>query len=172
MTIRAGAPRATSGTTFVDEHEVTDVVRADLRLEPVARALLRARHYACVGEEHVDRLPLGEQAIGAGTDARQRLEVELAHLDPGVGRGRRAHRRGCALTLGGVARGHDHVRAVRSEGSRGLEPETRSPAGHQYAASREVAVSQHLVGGGLSSVSLHRHGVSSSRPGDVLYRNG
>ena len=54
-----------------------EVISAELRLEPLRGSSLRAGHYAGVRNEHIERLALREQLIGARTYACQRREVQL-----------------------------------------------------------------------------------------------
>ena len=114
----------------VHEHEVAEVVRAELRLEPVGGRALGARHDPGVGDEHVEPVVVGEHAVGERPhrreDARSTSRSSIvASGEPA------AHRLGRPLALVEVAHAEHDAGAVRRERPGGLHAEPGRRAGDQ-----------------------------------------
>ncbi len=86
---------------LVDEDEVTEVIRAELGLESIHGLAERRGHDAGIGDDHVERLALGQQAVGGFADALQAGEIELHELErAAVGCGDFPHVARSAFRLG------------------------------------------------------------------------
>ena len=95
-----------------------------------------------------------DQRVGAGAHACERGEIELDQLEAAAVRRLGADLRRRALRLGEVARGADHLRAVRGERARRLDAQPGRDAGHQHALAAEIDACEHVVGGGRRIESL------------------
>ena len=135
----------------VDQHEVAEVIGAELGLEAVGGVPERRAHHAGIGDHDVERPPVGEQGVGAGAHALERGEIQLDQLQPAAVRrlspdlGRRP------LRLGEVARGADHLGAMGRERAGGLHAQAGRHAGDEHALSAEIDTRQHIIGGGRRS---------------------
>ena len=111
----------------VRQCEMTEMVCADLALEPVLGHLVRHRHDAGVVDEHVG---LG-RTLGEFPHRGKVLQVEFAHFDTA------RHARRGIVALGGVAhREHDMCTDAR-QFARGDQTESAVGAGDDYCASGE-----------------------------------
>ncbi len=135
----------------VDQHEVAQVIGAELGLEAVRRLAERRRHDAGVGDDQVERLAGRDQGVGAGAYAGQGRQVELRQLQPAAVRGLGADLGRGGLRLLQVARRADDLGAMGGEGASRLDAEARGHAGHQDALAAQVDARQHVVGGGGGS---------------------
>jgi len=131
----------------VDEHEVTEVVGAELGFEAVRGHALGAGHHPGVGDHDVELAPVGDQGVGAGADAGQRGQVQLHQLEAAAVGRLGDDLLGRPPRLLQVAGRPDHLRAMGGEHPRGLDAEPGRDAGHQNAFSAEVDSLQHFVGG-------------------------
>ena len=135
----------------VHQHEVAEVIGPELRLEPIGGVPERRAHHAGIGDHGVERPPVGEQGVGAGTHALKRGEIQLHQLQPAAVRrlspdlGRRP------LRLGEVARGADHLGPMRREGAGRLDPKAGRHAGDEHALSAEILAREHIICGGSRS---------------------
>src|SRR5699024_6077523 len=59
----------------VDQHEVSEMVGAELQLKTIFRGGLRARHNARIGDEYVNLLTGGLESIGEFPNGGQRCKV-------------------------------------------------------------------------------------------------
>ena len=76
----------------VDQHEMAEMVGAELGLEPVRRLAEWRRHDAGVGDDEIERLAVGDKRVGASAHACKRREIELDQFKPAAVRGVGAHR--------------------------------------------------------------------------------
>ena len=60
---------------------MAQVISAELHLEMVGRTAKRRGHHACVGDDHIERLALSEQLIGAFSDACETGQIEFDELE-------------------------------------------------------------------------------------------
>ena len=128
---------------------MAEMVGAELRLEPVRRLAERRRHDARIANDEIERLAVGDERVGASPDARERRQVELDQLKAAAVRSVGAHRRGRLARLCKIARGADHLSAMRYERARRLDAEAGRHARHQHTLAGQAYALEHLVGGGF-----------------------
>ena len=107
----------------VRKDEMPKVISAELRFEPVVGGPLRAGHHAGISDQHLQRLSLREQTVGARAHARQRCEVQFDQLDACVRRRSGPYRFRGALAFVKVSHGNDDVRTVCGQSPRRLSAE-------------------------------------------------
>ena len=129
----------------VDEHEMAQVVGAELGLEAVGGLALRAGHDAGVGDDDIERLAGRHQRVGAGAHAGQRGQVELDQLQAAAVLGGRLRAPSVAALALSVARRADHLGAVRGQRPGRLHAEPGRDAGHQDALAAEIHALEHFV---------------------------
>ena len=148
LTSRPPPGRSSAGDP-VDQHEMAEMVGAELGLEAVGGAAERGGHHPGIGDDDVERPAVGDEGVGAGAHAGQRGEVELDDLEAAAaGIGRLAHRLGRPLRLVEIAGGADDLGAVGDERARRLDAEPGRDAGDEHALAGEVDAGEDLVGGG------------------------
>ena len=137
--------------------EVTQVVRPELELEAVGRLGFGAGHDARVVHEDVEGLVARQEALGEGANARQRVELELLHLDALVAGGLADGLRG-RLALGEVAGRDHHPGSLGGQRARRLGTQAARAARHQRELPVEIDSLEHLVGGGvMAEVASQAH---------------
>ena len=145
-----------------DEHEVAEVIRAEVQLEPVVGATERHRHDPGVGDQQVERdRATRANAVGEVPHARERAELEHLVRDVGVGHRRRAASSTAAVPLSSLRAVIVTDAPAGREGARRLLADARGGAGHEHGATREVDAVEHVGGRGGRRV---RH---AARPYDV-----
>src|ERR1700739_1222863 len=93
----------------VHQDKVPQVIGAELHLEMVGRIAERRGHHTCVGDDHIERLALSEQSIGAVSDAREAGQIEFDELEASTIRRRvLSYLSSRRLGLGQVARGANY----------------------------------------------------------------
>src|SRR6201999_2568580 len=65
----------------IDEHEVTEMIGTELRLETIRGLALRACHHAGIGDDDVERLACLDQGVGTGTHAPEVSQIERHELE-------------------------------------------------------------------------------------------
>ena len=110
------------------EREVTEVVGAELQLEPVGGRRLGRVHHAGVVDQQVDARVGGGEFDSRRAHRGQRAEVQFVHGDVSA-RGQFPDAGGRLLALGGVADRQHHPGAVGGEDSRVVIAETGIGAG-------------------------------------------
>ena len=95
----------------------------ELRLKPINRRALWARHDAGIGNDHVEGLAGGKQAIGAAAHTLERCQVELDQLQRTSAGGLGANLLRSRLRLGEITRGADDLRPVGRQGARSFDAE-------------------------------------------------
>jgi hypothetical protein len=139
--------------------EVAEVVRPELQLEPVRRALERRGHHPGVVDQQMQRTPVGGERRAEGPDAGQRGEIHHRDLEVGVGH-RLDDRRLGRLALVGAAHAEHHGGARRGEGACGLLAEPGGGARDERPPTPEVDRGEHVVG---RRCGVECHGYSSMK---------
>ena len=125
--------RAQQRCDLVHEHEVPEVIGAELRFKPVFGFAKRRGHHASIGDNDIERLAFGEQFVRRRAHTLQRREVKFDQLKrPAIAR-IFAHLRRGALGLLQIPRRADHISAARRERPRRLNTEPGRDAGHHDA---------------------------------------
>src|SRR5215471_5815616 len=115
----------------VDEHEVAQMIGAELRLKAVDRMAEWSSHHSRIGDYHIEGFALCEQFFGAGTHALKICEVESCQIEPSiVGCGILSYLRSCRFCLRQIMCSTDHVRAVCGKGARGLDSDSSGNASY------------------------------------------
>jgi hypothetical protein len=65
----------------VDEHEVPQMIGAELHFKAVRRMEKRRGHHSCVSDDHVEGFTLCEECIGAASNALKIGEIELNQFE-------------------------------------------------------------------------------------------
>jgi hypothetical protein len=100
----------------VYQDEVAQVIGAELHLEMVGCTAKRRGHHACIGDDHIERLVLSEQLIGAVSDTHETGQIEFDELEASTIRRRVIpYLSGRSLRFAHIARGAHYVSAVRGE---------------------------------------------------------
>jgi hypothetical protein len=137
------------------EQEVAEVVGAERQLEAVLGEAARAGQ-ARVVDQHVDRLALADQRVGARPHGGEVAEVERDEAEPIVAGGAgQLVEHGPGLGL--AARGDGEARAAGGQGPRGLLADAGVGAGDD-----DVAVGE--LGGGHGRQRGRSHAVRQPRP--------
>jgi hypothetical protein len=131
----------------IDQHEMAEMIGAELRLETFRGVAKGRSHNACIGDHGVERPAIGNKRVCAGADALKRGEIQLDQLEAAV-RGQGADLVRGALGLGAIAHRADHLRPVRCQRPRGLDAKSGRYAGDQNAFSAEIDPRQHFISGG------------------------
>src|ERR1700722_2406671 len=79
----------------VHKHEVTQVIRAELRFEAILCLPERSRHHAGIGDEYIEQTTIGSQLVRSSAHTLQARQIEFNHLET-----RSALRRGLAYFRG------------------------------------------------------------------------
>src|SRR6185312_17341890 len=96
----------------VHQHEVAEMVGAELRLEPIRSLALWASHHAGIADHHIEWLARLHQRIGASPHALQRSKIELDQLKTAAVFGILAHDLRRRLRLLQITRRADNRRAM------------------------------------------------------------
>ena len=139
--------------------EVTEVVRAELQLEPVRGVLERGGHHAGVVDQQVQPSALGGERGAELADRRQRAEVEHAQRHVRAGHGVEDLLTGRLAALLATHAEH-HRRAGGGERAGGLLAEAGRGPGDQRPLAGQVDARQHLVGRGFGSEAHVAHASS------------
>jgi hypothetical protein len=122
------------------------MISAELRLKAV-RGMAKWRcHHSGIGYNQVKRLPLREQAIGAGSDALQVRKIERCQLKgAAIRRGILSHLCGGGFGFHQAPRRSHDVRAVRRKSPRRLNSDSRRRSGNEHPFSTQVDPLQDIV---------------------------
>src|SRR5579871_992239 len=113
---------------------MAQMVGAKLSFKAVFGLAKRSGHDACVGDDYVKGLTLGDQGIGAGADILQVGKVELDEFETSAIRGCVfPDLLGGALRLVQVADSANYIRAVRRQGTGGFNSDAGGCAGYENA---------------------------------------
>jgi hypothetical protein len=121
------------------------MVGAELRLKPISRGALWARHDAGIGDDHIERFAGGKQTVRAAPHALKRRQIELHELQRASAGGLGANLLRSRVCLREITRGSYDLRPVRRQGARRLDPQARRDTGDEHAPSSQVDASQDLV---------------------------
>src|SRR5712664_3769725 len=80
----------------VDEHEVPQMIGAELHFKAVRRMTKRRGHHSCISDDHVEGFTLFDQSFDASSHALQTGEIKRNELETStIGCGVLSHLRGC-----------------------------------------------------------------------------
>jgi hypothetical protein len=132
------------------ERKVAEVIGPQLELEAVGGLAPRRRHQACVVDEKVEPLVLGQEPLGEGPDRLEVREVQwgdlgrcAGHLCLDLAEGQ--------LTLGRVATGEHHPGSGTGELSGGHQPQSAIGSGDDCDT---VCLVRDLIGRPLAAHGL------------------
>src|SRR5438552_10967723 len=74
------ATLADEGRNPIDEHKVTEVVRAELSFKTIHSSSKWRCHHACVCDDHIERVTYVEQLLSASAHAFQIRKVQFDYL--------------------------------------------------------------------------------------------
>jgi len=105
----------------VDQHKVAEMISAKLRLKTIRRVAEGCGHHACIGDNHVEELPLRQQFIRTFTHAFEASEIERDEFETSAGsRSIFADLCGRRFSFFQIARGTDDLCPVSCQRSRRL----------------------------------------------------
>src|SRR5260370_11619676 len=130
----------------VDDHEVPQVIGAELHFKAVRRMTKRRGHHSCVSDDHVEGFTLCEQCIGAASNALKIGEIELNQLEAAnIERTLLQHLCTCRFRLGHIPRRAHNLSAVRSKRPRSFHANARRNARAEDPLALQSHAGQHLV---------------------------
>ena len=149
----------------IHQHEVAEVVGAELHLEAVAGGGLGARHDPGVGDQHVDAVvPVSDELVCEGPDRLERGEVCPVQLD--------VLRSGLVQSGPRPVEVADHTgdrSSVSRERTGGLHTETGRGTGDHHPDPGQVETCEHVVGGRIESGGGHHRMLPG--PGKSRHQN-
>jgi hypothetical protein len=84
----------------IDQDKVAQVIAPELCFEAVGCVAERCGHHSSIGDDHIERLPVRQQPVGAGAHAFQVGKIEFNEFEPSViGCGVLSHSLGCSFGL-------------------------------------------------------------------------
>ena len=139
---------------LVDEHEMAEVIGSELRFETVGGLALRTRHYAGIGDDHIEGFALREQFVCGFAYALERGEVGFDQLDRRVADCGIACRQRVRAPSARSRAVPTTVRAMRDERASSFNAEARRDAGYEHALAGKIDALEHFIGSGFESEIL------------------